>query len=191
MSGIDDDKLLIDIYPSLQESAIFCAGGQGIQTSWSVEEIDTMLRIAILFIDPNSPISSRDNTGLRIKKSIELVVSDNPSLADAILKYEYPFPEIISEYFKFGGWYDWEELMTCRISFHNLMAHLRTPPDPSKPQDAKFRAEILTSTQQLRATIEQLEAKLFADPELRKRVREASANNLFMGFAENFAQVRE
>jgi len=192
MAGLDSGELLIDLYPHLQDSAVFLAGGQGIQTAWSVEEVDMMIRVAILFVDPHSPITSRENNIEKpLGRATQIIIGNNPLLVNAIMKYEYPFPEIIAEYFRLGGWYDWEELMTCRVSFHNMMAYLRTPPDSSKPQDAKYRSEILTSTQQLRGTIEALEAKLFADEELRKKVRDASAQNLFTGFAEKFAQIRE
>lgn len=146
---------------------------------------DNMLRVAILFIDPESILYKEKDFELRLRKSLSMlnIPEDSKALiAAAINGNSKEWQEVMYEYFRLVHNTTYEAWWSLLQSFHQLNKSLRS-------NNVKVRERLLVF-KEIKAIKEQLlnlEYDLFQDEHIKRAIAKSALDSSLQGYAEKYA----
>jgi len=144
------------------------------------EVSDKLLRFAILFADPISPLAEERDIEIRKKDILRYMKEPGTTWYKEVKDDTENWNEILFNFFVLINNFQYEAWLSLKISFHKLSAELRGV------MDQKDRVSAGAGLIKMAEEIKQLEAKIFPD-EYTKR---AIVNKVSMtGHAEKYAKT--
>jgi hypothetical protein len=159
--NIPKGKRMVDQYPTLTDYDILGDPSR-----------DTLLRLAVLLVDENSPVARNNDWNVRIRKAFDLLKVKDPALEKELATLRNrSFNEVITQYFMMTHNYRYTSWLSKMLNYHMMASRLRAPINPKKEiEDYKNRLEITRMLDQLRQSVEKDEAFLFKDEILKDTI---------------------
>jgi hypothetical protein len=144
---------------------------------------DDLLRLAIAFLDPTSPLVKEKNIEFRLEKSFELAnLNEKESTRLRVESNDPMWDHIIFEYFRFIFNLRYEAWFSLVSSVHQLNQELRSV--GIKPRERVLASQNMAS---LQTEIDKIELELFDDQGIKERLYQQAVLESLSGYAEKNA----
>jgi len=146
---------------------------------------DKLLRVAILFIGPDSELAQVRDFELRLNKSIELLKfgeDQGGPVRMAIEGNSKEWGEVVYEYFRLVHNTRYEAWWSLLQSFHQLSKDLRSGSIKVRERLAAFK-----EMRNIQAELDNIEFELFKDEQTKERIAQSALNASLSGYAERYA----
>lgn len=145
------------------------------------KDSDLLIRFAILFLDPFSPIAEERDIEVKKRDALKLLKEETWSdFYKHVATDSAMWADVMYSYFSLIHHTHYETWLTLKISFHQLSQELRGQ------MDSKDRGKASKDLASINQDIIELEAKLFPDEYTKHKIIEKIP---LTGMAERFAQT--
>jgi hypothetical protein len=149
------------------------------------KECDTVLRIVILYLDPQSPLSEEKDLDVKLSTILTVFNVGKKSLVHKeIFEKKVLFHAYCYEYFKFIHTVEYEAWFSLKIAFHNMNKLLRMDIPPGDEKAISVVRSIAKDMGQLKASLVEMEYNLFGDRRLLDIIKSEQMKESIGGHAE-------
>ncbi len=173
-----------DVFCTLPNTELYPAYG-----NWSLQDVSDLGKCVVVYSDPEGPMAQERDISQRIKGTLSyfglpansVVALELHEIGRLFLAMTHSFYEMIYDV-------DYELWISLKMQLHNFMAQLRSPMIGEKFSDMNARRNLVKDIEELKQDVQRIEAKVFKDMTLMKRVAEhITGKDKFDGYAEDYA----
>lgn len=158
--------------------------------SWSLIDLDKLVRVMVLFVDPESPLAGETDFDFRKKESIRLVKPTAKVVKE--IEEEGPiFQAVVYELFKLANSYQYEAWWSMKMNFHIMNREMRRPPKTFDASTLNARRMLSAGMDEQLLAIAKMESALFSDKRIEKLINDAAMADDIGGWVEEFAEDAE
>ena len=144
---------------------------------------DDLLRLAIAFLDPTSPLVKEKDINFRLEKAFELANLNNEEFtSQRVEQNDNTWDRMLFEYFRFIFNLRYEAWFSLVSSVHQLNQELRAV--GIKPRERVLASKNMAS---LQTEIDKIELELFDDQGIKERLYQQAVLESLSGYAEKNA----
>lgn len=160
---------------------------------WENQDLDTLLRVIVVMVDPESPLAEKSDFGYRKVQAVLLCGADKNERVLHEVDAEGPFfSSLVSAFFKVISDMDYETWWSLKQLYHELCRQARMPiPQGADAGLINARTKLPAAIAQTEAELKQKQYVLFKSKRLEKLLISEASKDDIGGYAEEFAEDPE
>ena len=186
---VPDDVLFLQYYPEIRRNSAFrtlplAEPGQKNYDGWDIEQIDDLLRIVAVIIDPDSPLSDSADMQYRVNSAVKSLGTQDPMVIREAESRGALFRAQIYNYFRLVRNYDFEQWWSLKTMYHTFARNTQNPPASLTKDEANSLIAQTEAMDTLRKRIASLSLTLFKDRESERIITSEKMADPMQGEAE-------
>lgn len=182
---------MFNAYPEFSRRKVFSTIPPGkTYNEWTDEDLDLLIRVIVIMVDPESPLAEEHDFEQRRKQSLICVKGHlNDKVLHEVHFQGRLFSQLVYHFFKIVNDIPYESWYSMKIAFHEFTRQIRRPiPDDADAGIINARAKIGPAMTEIERVLKEKQVALFRDKRLEKLVLEEAADQEVGGWAEEFAE---
>lgn len=192
--AIPHNAFIFNVYRDLSRRKVFSEiPGTKQYSAWGNKELDLLLKVIILIVDPQSPLSDETDFDFRKEQAVLLIGADsNENVLDEIDSEGPLFSSLVFNFFKVINNMEYESWYSLLQLYHDLCLQARRPlPKDADAGTINSKAKLSGAISIVETEVKKKQYNLFKDKRLEQKIMQESGNDELGGYAEKYAEEPE
>lgn len=187
--AVPEDQYFVEYYPELRKhrklyTPPLAAPGYPDYESWSREYVDDLVRVVVVVLDQDSPLSDSEDLEYRLRSALVSLSVQDAIVTREVLSRGAFFRKTVYEYFRISRNYDLEQWWSLKTLYHTFARLTQNPGSDLSKDQVSSLISMANEMEDLKKKIARISLLLFKDRESERLVTAERAEDVLAGEPE-------